>query len=97
MADSFSIEREQQPNGGRYVVRLPDGSEAEMTWHDGPDGVIVADHTFVPPEHRGSGLAEALVARAMADARSEGFRIHPTCSYVVAQFRRHPEWADLRA
>lgn len=97
MSDAFTIERETRAGGGRYVVRLPEGREAEMTWQDSEAGVIVADHTFVPPEHRGKGIAEALVARAVADARQAGIRIHPTCSYVVAQFRRHPEWTDLKA
>ncbi len=40
---------------------------------------------------------EALVEALIEDARSEGFKIIPTCSYVAAQFDRHPEWADLRA
>ena len=58
---------------------------------------IVADHTYVPPSSRGHGLAEKLVNRLMADAQERGFKIEPLCSYVAAQFRRHPEWADLRA
>ena len=31
----------------------------------------------------------------IADARSHGFRIIPLCPYVRAQYRRHPEWADV--
>ncbi|MEE3217561.1 MAG: GNAT family N-acetyltransferase [Pseudomonadota bacterium] len=38
-----------------------------------------------------------MVAALIADARSENFTIIPSCSYVAAQFDRHPEWADLRA
>jgi predicted GNAT family acetyltransferase len=33
----------------------------------------------------------------VADARREGFKIRPTCPFVVALFNRHPDWADLRA
>ena len=45
----------------------------------------------------GKGIAGALVAALIDDARKEGFKIEPSCSYVEAAFRRHPEWADLRA
>ena len=40
-----------------------------------------------------------LVWEAMraADARAEGFKIDPRCSYVEVMFRRHKEWGDLRA
>jgi predicted GNAT family acetyltransferase len=97
MTDTFTVEREDGPARGRYVIYLPEGLEAEMTYGRNGDGVIVADHTFVPPEHRGKGIAEQLIARVMEDARREAFKIVPQCSYVAAQFRRHPEWADLRA
>ena len=46
---------------------------------------------------RGGGVAQLLVEALVADAREQGFRIVPQCSYVAAQFRRHPEWADLLA
>ena len=55
------------------------------------------NHTFVPEVFRGTGVAAKLMTRAIEDARAEGFRIIPTCSYVAVQFRRHPEWADLKA
>ena len=48
------------------------------------------------PHQPGSGRDEVVEA-LIEDARSEGFKIIPTCSYVAAQFDRHPEWADLRA
>ena len=51
----------------------------------------------MPPAFEGRGIAAKLVNAAINDARSQGFKIVPVCSYVAAQFRRHPEWADLRA
>jgi len=89
--------REDGPTRGRYVIHLAPGQDAEMTYRKAPDGTITIDHTGVPPQFEGRGLAARLVQKAIADARAEGFRITPVCSYVVAQFRRHPEWADLRA
>jgi predicted GNAT family acetyltransferase len=69
---------------------------AELTWR-ARDRVRIAEHTFTPPEARGKGIAQALVEALVEDARTEGFTIVPSCSYVAAQFRRHPEWADLLA
>lgn len=59
--------------------------------------VVTADHTIVPPEIGGRGVAAKLVEALIADARKTGFRIVPQCSYIEAAFRRNPEWADLRA
>jgi predicted GNAT family acetyltransferase len=93
----LTVLRDDGATRGRYVIHLAPGFEAEMTFRRAPDGTMTIDHTGVPPEYEGRGIAARLVNRAIADAREEGFRIVPLCSYVAAQFRRHPEWADLRA
>lgn len=93
----LTVHREEGPTRGRYFIRLAPGAEAEMTYRKSGDGPMVIDHTGVPPEFEGRGIAARLVNAAIADARTEGFKITPVCSYVVAQFRRHPEWADVRA
>lgn len=97
MDPDHTIEREHGGGRGRYFVRLPDGSEAELTYRLLDPRTVLADHTGVPPAHRNDGIAQQLVERLVADARDEGFRIVPQCSYVAAQFRRHPEWAGLMA
>jgi predicted GNAT family acetyltransferase len=91
------IIRENHVSHGAYRVEVP-GSErgAFLTWKARGEARI-ADHTYVPPEGRGLGIAAALVDALIADARAEGFRIVPQCSYVEAAFRRHPEWADVLA
>ncbi|RUT34420.1 N-acetyltransferase [Arsenicitalea aurantiaca] len=96
MTETPPIEHEHQDGRGRYVMRFADGSEGELTYHE-RNGARVADHTGIPPHHRGGGHAALLVDRLVADAARDGVRIVPLCSYVEAQFRRHPEWAEHRA
>ena len=93
MAD---IQHEQNETGGRYVMAL-NGAEAELTYRNAGEGRIVADHTLVPGAMRGQGVAAQLVDRLIADARDRNWKIVPACSYVAAAFKRHPDWADLRA
>lgn len=82
---------------GEYHAKV-EGSEAigRLTYSQTGD-VITADQTLVPSEIGGRGVAGKLVEALVADARKMGFRIVPQCSYIDAAFRRHPEWADLRA
>ncbi|MDD2765174.1 MAG: GNAT family N-acetyltransferase [Opitutaceae bacterium] len=56
---------------------------------------IVFTHTFVPPELRGRGIAEKLVRPALEEARRQGRRVVPRCSYVAAFIRRNPEFQPL--
>lgn len=77
-----------QPAGSEYVGRL--------TWTGG-DRVRIADHTMVPPPIGGRGIAARLVEELVKDAREQGFKIVPQCSYVAAKFSERPEWADVRA
>lgn len=56
---------------------------------------IIIDHTEVPESLRGSGAGQRLVERAVLDARAAGKAIIPLCPFAAAQFRRHPEWADV--
>ena len=97
MTDALPIAREETAGRGRYVIHMPDGSDAEMTFARQDPTTIVIDHTGVPPQFRGQKIAEPLMVHAIAEARARGEKIVPVCSYVVAQFRRHPEWEDLRA
>lgn len=100
MADHEVI-RLDQGRAGEYQIRVPGvATPARLTWiaHSGPDGEVrVAEHTLVPRELEGQGLAGQLVRALIADAADQGFRIEPQCSYVAAQFARHPDWANLRA
>ena len=94
MSDTITIEHEGGETAGRYFARVEGAPrDAELTWR-GDDKVT---HTFVPTAARGKGIAEKLVKAMIADAREQGFRIAPDCSYVDTYFRRHAELSDLRA
>jgi predicted GNAT family acetyltransferase len=95
-AKPLAIELETNGGRGRYVIHFDGGLEAEMTFTRA-GGLMTIDHTGVPPALEGRGIAAALVARAVADARTERFKINPQCSYVAAQFQRRKDWADLLA
>ncbi len=97
MSDAIEITRTGDTTHGAYRAGLAGmGEPAELTWR--ALGIArIATHTFVPSEMRGRGVALQLVEALVADAREQGFTIVPQCSYVDAQFRRHPEWADVLA
>lgn len=97
----IDIVRIDQGRAGEYHAHVP-GSEhvGRLTWvarEDARGTVRVIERTLVPPELEGRGIARRLVEALVADARAQGFRIDPQCSYVEAQFRRNADWADLRA
>lgn len=89
------IELEDAGSKGRYVLRAPDGAEAEMTFTKVGAHQLIIDHTGVPDAFRGQGAGLKLVTRAVEDARAAGKKIIPLCPFAASQFRRHPEWADV--
>lgn len=97
MSDPVTITKEETAHGGAYQIAVTGAHRpAVLTWQM-RDGVRLVDHTFVPPEARGQGLAAKLVDAIVADAKTQGFKIAPQCPYVAKAFGQHPEWADLRA
>lgn len=92
-----TITKHEEDGRGEYHAHVADSEHiGRLTW-TGRDGVRSADHTLVPTPIGGRGVAARLVEAMVADARETGFRIVPACSYVDAQFRKHPEWADVKA
>ena len=61
------------------------------------DGVMHIDHTEVPAQLEGRGIAAAMVRFALAHAREHGLKVNPLCSYVRIYMQRHAQTHDLRA
>ncbi|PEQ12317.1 GNAT family N-acetyltransferase [Novosphingobium sp. PC22D] len=93
----LTITKQDRGDAGEYQAHLADSEHiGRLTWVE-RDGVHVADHTLVPPEIGGRGVAARLVEALIADARENDFKVKPLCSYVVAAFKKHPEWDDVKA
>jgi predicted GNAT family acetyltransferase len=82
---------------GEYQARVTDNAAFGRLTYVRHGNVLTAEHTLVPTEIGGRGIAGKLVEALIADARAQGWKIVPECSYVAAAFKRHPEWADLLA
>lgn len=71
---------EHQAAAQRFVL-TQDGASALLTYQlQGQQ--IDFNHTFVPPEFRGKGLAAELVKHGLAWANAQGYQISASCSYV---------------
>jgi predicted GNAT family acetyltransferase len=96
MGHKTAIQFETNPKGGRYFMPMPNGEDSRLTYVTVSDDHIIANHTFVPVPYRGDGIAEAMVERLIADARTNGWKITPTCWFVADEIARHaPEWDDV--
>ncbi len=97
----LTITHHDKGDEGQYNAEIDGARESgKLTWvarkQDGKT-VRVAEHTIVPREIGGKGVAAQLVDALVADAREQGFLIDPQCSYVAAKFDDNPAWHDLRA
>ncbi len=95
MINDTDIGHDFNNDGGRYWLEVEGGS-AELTYRNDRDGVILIDHTYVPPESRGGKIARMLVEKAVDDARKSGLRIIPQCPYVDKLFQHRPDLNELR-
>ena len=78
----------------QYEVFKGDQRAGLARYRDEP-GVRVFTHTEVDPAFKGGGLAGRLARKALDDARAEGLKVVPRCSYIAAYIEKHEEYADL--
>ncbi len=58
-------------------------------------GYITFPHTVTEPEYGGQGVASQVARYSLEDARAQGLKIRPICSFYVDYLRKHPEYQDL--
>jgi len=86
---------EHQPEARRFVADVG-GKTAYINYRELDGRLLELDHTYVPREFHGGGIASQLTVRALEYARERGCRVVPSCPFVAAYIERHPEYRDLR-
>jgi predicted GNAT family acetyltransferase len=79
----------------RRFTAPTDGGEAVLAYEPAGERTLDLQHTVVPEDARGEGVGDALVRAAVAHARAEGLTLIPTCPFVEAWMRRHPDERDV--
>ena len=74
-----------------------DGHKAELTYRVEPDGTLAYNHTYVPEELRGKGIAGKITRYALEWARENGKKVRPVCPYIVSFVKKNPEFDDISA
>ena len=89
----MDIQVQHNPKRQRFETQIGDHSAYLSYTFQG--NLVFFDHTFVPVEFRGKGVAAAIVREGLEEARRQHWKVVPSCPYVAAFIERHREFADL--
>lgn len=93
--DLAALEVRHRKDAGRFESMI--GNRKAFLAYTRKGGRVVLEHTWVPPELEGHGIAGKLTRTALDYARAEGLEVVPACPYVAAWIGEHPEYRDLVA
>lgn len=81
-------------NSRRFETRAADGALAFLNYTIEGDRISL-EHTFVPDQLRGKGVATNLARAALSEARQRHWKVIAHCPFVAGFVKQHPEFADL--
>jgi len=73
-----------------------EGSHAKIEYSVQP-GVLSLNHTEVPKELSGKGIASELTERVLLQIELRGLKIIPVCPFIKKYIEKHPEWKSIIA
>jgi uncharacterized protein len=86
----MSLEAQNDEKNSRFVAEV-EGHEAVIEYVKTGDSYNLL-HTFVPEELRGRHVGEDLVRDALDQIKARGATFLPSCPFVQAFLKRHPEY-----
>lgn len=72
-----------------------EGEKAFISYRQETDGTFNLRHTEVPEEFEGKGVGSRLVKQTLELIKADGNKIIPSCAFVAAYVKRHPEYESL--
>ncbi len=79
-----------------FYVKFEDNTKAYLKYKIEGDKMYLIE-TYTPPQHRGKGVAKAMVDKALEVATRKGLKIVPICSYSVYYFLKNPQLRSMLA
>lgn len=81
------------PEANRFEIRI--GDHLAMIEYMQAGNNVIFNHTEVPEELEGQGLASRMARVALDWARNSGFKIQALCPFVAGYIRKHPEYQPI--
>jgi predicted GNAT family acetyltransferase len=88
----MEVKVQQNENERKFYADV-EGQEAVVEYAKMGDIYNLA-HTYVPEELRGKGIADKLVRGTLEEIQRQGARFLPSCPYVQAFVKKHPEYQE---
>ena len=83
----------ENPDASRFEVKV--GDQTAFVEYRRRKDIINLAHTIVPPSLEGKGIGSALAKYSLNYARENSLRVIPSCPFIAAYIKSHPEYADL--
>lgn len=93
-SDSDNITLKDNGAAQRYEIYV-DGQLAGHAEYRPLSGARMLPHTEIDGRYENQGLGSRLIRYALDDVRERGLNAVPTCPFVSAYIRKHPEYLDL--
>lgn len=91
--ENLEVKNNQSKN--QFEANLEGGKTALIQYDRQADGALNLFHTEVPEEFEGRGVGARLVKNALEQIKADNLKIVPSCQFVAAYIKRHPEYKNL--
>lgn len=81
-------------SGGRFEA-VRDDEVVGFVSYRLSEPTCAMEHTIVPDEYSGQGIAGRVVAYALDSARQLGWSVLPYCSFISSYIGKHEDYLDL--
>ena len=82
-------------NTAAHRLEINDGGHISFLTYRMKGDAIEYQHSETPPELQHHGYASALAKFALDREKASGRKVIPSCPFVRAYIKRHPEYASV--